>query len=186
MFRVAYRWHTAHQELQTVFAASGLYTNVVIGRCPGWVSSDPAWTTADHHMCYKPEAENTVWSSWWWAVCRSKHVEPSVNFGIINSITRLHLVGISTEPLDYFVLINVFGKGKCFQRCHRIKPRTLRLCVRDCTVVFVCSFELCEHTLLYSAHRAESCRASGVTAGAIVTCIWRGALFECRPGHRLS
>jgi len=29
--------------------------------------------------------------------CRSKHVEPSVNFGIINSITKLHLVGISTD-----------------------------------------------------------------------------------------
>jgi len=42
---------------------------------------------------YKPEAANTVWSSWWWRVYRSKHVEPSVNFGIINSITRLHLVG---------------------------------------------------------------------------------------------
>ena len=41
---------------------------------------------------YKPEAANTVWSSWWWAVCRSKHVEPSINFEIINSITRLHLV----------------------------------------------------------------------------------------------
>ena len=26
-----------------------------------------------------------------------KHVEPSINFGIINSITKLHLVGISTE-----------------------------------------------------------------------------------------
>jgi len=32
-------------------------------------------------------------SSWWWAICRSKHVEPSINVGIINSITRLHLVG---------------------------------------------------------------------------------------------
>ena len=42
---------------------------------------------------YKPEAANTVWSSWWWAVCCSKHVEPSINFEIINSITRLHLVG---------------------------------------------------------------------------------------------
>jgi hypothetical protein len=42
---------------------------------------------------YKPEAANTVWGSWWWVVCRSKHVEPSINFGIINSITRLHLVG---------------------------------------------------------------------------------------------
>ena len=28
-----------------------------------------------------------------WAVCRSKHVEPSINVGIINSITRFHLVG---------------------------------------------------------------------------------------------
>jgi len=30
-------------------------------------------------------------------VCRSKNVEPSINFEIINSITKLHLVGISTE-----------------------------------------------------------------------------------------
>jgi hypothetical protein len=40
-------------------------------------------------------------------VCRSKHVEPSVNFGMISSITKLHLVGISTElnlerSLDWF------------------------------------------------------------------------------------
>jgi len=40
----------------------------------------------------KPEAANTVQSSWWWAVYHSKHVELSIN-GIINSITRLHLVG---------------------------------------------------------------------------------------------
>ena len=32
--------HTAHhQELQTVFAASGLYTHVVTDRCPGWVET---------------------------------------------------------------------------------------------------------------------------------------------------
>ena len=42
---------------------------------------------------YKPQAANTVYSSWLWAVCRSKHVEPSINFGIMNSITRLHLAG---------------------------------------------------------------------------------------------
>jgi hypothetical protein len=31
--------HTAHhQELQTVFSASGLYTHVVTGRCPGWTT----------------------------------------------------------------------------------------------------------------------------------------------------
>jgi hypothetical protein len=46
---------------------------------------------------YKPEAGNKVQSSWWWAVCRSKHVEPLINFEIINSSTKLHLVGISTE-----------------------------------------------------------------------------------------
>jgi hypothetical protein len=34
-----------------------------------------------------------VWSSWWWALCHSKHVEPSINFGVINFITSLHLVG---------------------------------------------------------------------------------------------
>jgi hypothetical protein len=27
----------------------------------------------------------------------SKYVEPSMNFGIINSITELHLLGVSTE-----------------------------------------------------------------------------------------
>jgi hypothetical protein len=32
-------------------------------------------------------------------VCRSKHVEPSINFGIINSITKMHLFGISTETI---------------------------------------------------------------------------------------
>jgi len=30
-------------------------------------------------------------------VCCLKHVEPLKNFGIINSITKLHHVGISTE-----------------------------------------------------------------------------------------
>jgi len=38
--------HTAHhQELQTVFSASGLYTHVVTGRC-----QSSALTTACHHM----------------------------------------------------------------------------------------------------------------------------------------
>jgi hypothetical protein len=93
--------HTAHHhELQTVFAASGLHTHVVTGRCQGWAGTlggDPVPTQPAQRpvttWVYKPEAANTVWSSWWWAVCRSKHVELSVNFGIINSITMLHLVG---------------------------------------------------------------------------------------------
>ena len=37
-------------------------------------------------------------------MCRSKHVEPSVNFGIVNSITKLHLVGISTKLQSLFYL----------------------------------------------------------------------------------
>jgi hypothetical protein len=36
-------------------------------------------------------------SSWWWAVCRPKHVEQLRNIGIINSATRLHLVGSFCE-----------------------------------------------------------------------------------------
>jgi len=56
MFRAA----TAHhQEHQTVFAASGLYTHVVTGRCPGWVGTQRPVTT----WVYKLEAANTVWSS---------------------------------------------------------------------------------------------------------------------------
>jgi len=55
----------------------------------------PIWwpAVAKAEWAFKPEAANTVYSSWWWAVCCSKHVEPSIKFGIINSITKLHLVG---------------------------------------------------------------------------------------------
>ena len=90
MFRAACLSH--HQELQTVFAAFRLYTHVVTDRCPGWVRTQPGQRPVTTCV-YKPEAANTVWSFWWWAVCRSKHVEPSINFGIIYAITRLHLVG---------------------------------------------------------------------------------------------
>jgi len=57
---------------------------------------------------YIPEAANTVWSCWWWAVCRSKHVEPSINFGIINSITRLHLVGCFYWFMKCYYLGDIF------------------------------------------------------------------------------
>jgi len=84
MFRAAYR---SSSGALTVFAASGLHTHVVTGRCPGRMGQRPVTT-----WVYKPEAAYRVWSSWWWEVSSSKHVEPSINFGIINSITRLHLV----------------------------------------------------------------------------------------------
>jgi hypothetical protein len=57
--------HTAHhQELQTVFAASALYTHVVTCRCPGWVGTVPTqpWQRPVTIWVYKPEAANTVWS----------------------------------------------------------------------------------------------------------------------------
>jgi hypothetical protein len=58
----------------------------------GWLHTQPGqWPVTT--CLYKPKAGNTVWNSWWWVVCGSKHVKPSINFGIINSITRLHLVG---------------------------------------------------------------------------------------------
>jgi len=45
------------------------------------------------HGCINQRLQIQFWSSWRWVICRSKHVEPSINFGIINSITKLHLVG---------------------------------------------------------------------------------------------
>ena len=44
-------------------------------------------------------------------MCRSKHVEPSINFGIINSITKLHLVGISTESSKMHRSMNIKHMG---------------------------------------------------------------------------
>ena len=35
-------------------------------------------------------------------MCRSKHVEPVKNFGVVNSITKLHFVGISTEQYTMY------------------------------------------------------------------------------------
>ena len=86
--------HTAHhQELQTVFAASGLYTHVVTGRCPGWelVPTQPGQRPVTTWV-YKPEAckyslKLLLMSGMPLVTCAFN------NFGIINSITSLHLVG---------------------------------------------------------------------------------------------
>jgi len=104
------RYTAHHQELWTVFAASGLYTHVVSSRCQGWVGKifpTQPWQWSDTTWVYKPEAANTVQSSWWWAVYLSKHVEPSINVGIISSITKLHLVGISTESSTMHGSMNI-------------------------------------------------------------------------------
>jgi len=57
--------HTAHhQELYTVFAASGFYTHVVTGRCQGRVGNylfpTQPWQRPVTTWVYKPEAANTV------------------------------------------------------------------------------------------------------------------------------
>jgi len=56
------------------------------------------------HSYVKPEGAITVLSSWWRAVCLSKHVEQLRNTGIINSTTRSHLVG-------YFYTIYIMMHG---------------------------------------------------------------------------
>jgi hypothetical protein len=80
------------------FASGWFYCRNIL-RCTVLQTSTKNWfpPSLDNgrspHVYIKPEAANTVWSSWWWVVCRSKHAEPSINFGKINSIIRLHLVG---------------------------------------------------------------------------------------------
>jgi len=74
-----------------------------LSRLGGKFPTQP-WQQPVTTYVYKPEAANTVCSSWWWAVCRSKHVEPSINYGIINSITRLH-------PVGYFYWFNIHIVG---------------------------------------------------------------------------
>jgi hypothetical protein len=49
-------------------------------------------------------------SFWWWAVCRSKHVEQLRNIGIINSATRSHLV-------VYFYKIYIMMHGSTNIKC---------------------------------------------------------------------
>jgi hypothetical protein len=49
-------------------------------------------------------------SSWWWAVCHSKHIEQLRNNGIINSTTWSHLVG-------YFYTIKIISCCCCCCCC---------------------------------------------------------------------
>jgi hypothetical protein len=68
--------HTAHQELQTIFAASGVVTGRY--RCPGWVGTEfsPSLCNSNGRSPhgYINQRLQIVWSSLWWAVCRAKHM----------------------------------------------------------------------------------------------------------------
>ena len=64
---ICFEWHAAHhQELHTVFVASGLYTHVVTGRRPGWVGTPQLLIQPGQRpvTCVnKTEATNRMWSS---------------------------------------------------------------------------------------------------------------------------
>jgi len=53
----------------------------------------PSQRPATKNLCKNPRLQLQFLSSWWWAVCRPKHVEQLRNTGIINSTTRSHIVG---------------------------------------------------------------------------------------------
>ena len=51
------------------------------------------YTSNNFPRMKKPEAASAVLGSWWWAVCRPKHVELYINTEQYNFDTLLHLVG---------------------------------------------------------------------------------------------
>jgi hypothetical protein len=70
---------------------------LVVGRCDGW-----AIAAADNQKCmWNQKLQLQFLSSWWWAVCRPKHVEQLRNIGVIHSSTRVHLVGSFYERYEY-------------------------------------------------------------------------------------
>jgi hypothetical protein len=87
-------WHTAHhQEPKTALEASGLHTWKVVGRVVAGRCQRPATTRpTTFHIC-KPDAASAVLGSWWWTVCRPKHVELQINMKW-NFYTLLPLVGL--------------------------------------------------------------------------------------------
>ena len=78
--------HTAHhQEPKTALAVSGF---AYVEGC--WTCG--CWTLSAFYVC-KTRGCCAILGSWWWAVCRPKHVWASCKYGIINFDTMLHLVG---------------------------------------------------------------------------------------------
>ena len=106
MFRAA---HRSSSRALNCICSLWLYTHVVTGRCQGWVGngishfpfslgnerSPHGYINQRLQIQFKaPDDERCA---------RSKHVEPSINFVIINFITKLYLVGISSECLCFFL-----------------------------------------------------------------------------------
>jgi len=145
MFRAA---HRSSSGALTVFTASGLHTHAVTGHSQVWVGLRLDYGRSPH--AYVNQRLQTQ-SSWWWAVCRSKHDELSMNGGIMNSVTRSHLVG-------YFYWVVLW--------CTDPWILNLKVCVYVCMYVYVCclvfilSFNL-EEILEEFFYCAETRQAEG-------------------------
>ena len=136
---------------------------------PVVVKAEP-WQRPVTTWVHKPEAANTVCSSWWWAVSRSKHVGPSINFRIINSVTScillvfllslttmhgsMNIISIycfSTEwlreraPMLRYSTLPVLFHLKTMRQTTATKPRTIR----------------CVDTKLITSRRTVSVRRQG-------------------------
>ena len=74
-------WHTAHhQEPKTALATSGFACVEGCWTCSCWTLRASSNYTSNNLPPYaKPEAASAVLGSWWWAVCRPKHVELHIN-----------------------------------------------------------------------------------------------------------
>jgi hypothetical protein len=84
-------------------------------------------------------------SSWWWAVCRLKHVERLRNIWIINSTTRSHLLGYS-----YIIWIMMHGSMNIETHLHIALSETLlgaSYFVNVC--ILKCSFRLFDINILW-------------------------------------
>jgi len=82
--------HTAHhQELKSCNCSLWFYIRLWL---PVAVMVEPWQLPATTNVCEIQRLQLQLLSSWWWAVCRWRHVEQLRNTGIINSTTRSHLV----------------------------------------------------------------------------------------------
>jgi hypothetical protein len=82
-------YSTVHWRLNMFWAAYRSSSGALTVFAPAIVKSE--WEMAfplrlDYGWCKYSQ------TSWWWAVCRSKHAQPSMNGGIMNCITWLHLL----------------------------------------------------------------------------------------------
>jgi hypothetical protein len=123
-----------------------------------------------HHQelkTVKPEAAITVLNSRWRAVYRSKHVEQLRNIGIINSTTRLHLVGC-------FYTISLIISSEDFQDIYVHLVYNSALFLAHCC----CSFLLhVVHNSICSWDPSEISSHSSVTSTRHLSCV----LFQFNP-----